>query len=74
SLIPPQSQGILKELVKTSLSATPPPNPVTAFVEKPGPSTQSTKKSARRRNRRKSTRKPVQGSPSPVSPPPTKTS
>lgn len=74
SLILPESQPILKELVKTSLSATQPPNPVAASVEKPGPSTQSTKKSARRRNRRKSTKKPAQGSPSPVSPPPTKTS
>ena len=74
SLIPLESQGILKELVKTSLSATPPPNPVTVSVEKPGPSTQSTKKSARRRNRRKSMRKPVQESPSPALPQPTKTS
>ncbi|AEO16606.1 protease/VPg [Soybean yellow common mosaic virus] len=74
SLIPPGSQAILKELVKTSLSATPPPNPVQALDQKPGPSTQSSKKSARRRNRRKSTKRQAQGSPSPASLPPTKTS
>jgi len=74
SLIPPESQGILKELAKTSLSAPPPPNPVVASVVTPGPSTQSSNKSARRRNRLKSTKRPAQGSPSPVSLPQTDTS
>nr|APP90901.1 polyprotein [Soybean yellow common mosaic virus] len=74
SLIPPESQAILKELVKTSLSATPPPNPAQALDQTPGPSTQSSKKSARRRNRRKSTKRQAQGSPSPASLPQTKTS
>nr|UHS71708.1 MAG: polyprotein P2a [Sobemovirus sp.] len=73
SLIPPASQAILKELVKTSLSATPPPNPAPASDQKPGPSTQSLKKSVRRRNRRKSTKRQAQGSPLPASPPQTKT-
>lgn len=74
SLIPPGAQGILSELVKHSSRDTQLPGPSRASEAKPGPSTQSLKKSARRRNRAKSTKKQVQGSLSPGSPPPTETS
>nr|AAA66950.1 p96 protein [Southern bean mosaic virus] len=64
SLIPLESQGILKELVKTSLkAATPPPNPVTVSVEKLVLRQQSTRSLQEERNRRKSTRKSSPGVP-----------
>nr|UHS71700.1 MAG: polyprotein P2a [Sobemovirus sp.] len=74
SLVLPEFPKISKEPVNASLSATPPPIPVLPCVVKAGPSTQFSKKSARRRNRKKSTKRPALASPSPVSQPITVTS
>ncbi|NP_042301.2 polyprotein P2a [Southern cowpea mosaic virus] len=73
SLFPPKPRATSSKPITTSSPGTPGRSPLPVSGKELGPSTQSSSKLSRKQRRRRSTKRPVQGSPSPASPPPTRT-